>query len=101
MFAVELVTGLQNVKAKQDDANRPLDSDASLVLPAQLVKLRTNVFIWEVLDHFRAHISKFWPVEKINLIKDEHCHLLKVYNLNSILKAAINKQDHQTSFNLG
>jgi hypothetical protein len=42
--------------------NRPLDSDASLVLPAQLVKFHTGVFIYEVLDIFHAHISKFWPV---------------------------------------
>ncbi len=35
---------------------------------------------------FRIRISKFWPVEKINLIKDEHHDLLKVYNSNLILK---------------
>jgi len=71
------------------------------VLPAQLVKLCTNVFIREVLDIFYAHISKFWPVEKIDLIKDEHHHLLKVYNSDLILKVTIDKQDHWTSFNLG
>jgi hypothetical protein len=71
------------------------------VLLAQLVKLRTNVVIREVLDLFCAHISKFWPIEKIDLIKDEHHHLLKVYNSDLILKIAINKQDHWTSFNLG
>jgi hypothetical protein len=59
------------------------------------------MFIREVLDLFPAHISKFWPVEKIDLIEDEHCDLLKVYNSNPILKATIDKQDHQTLFNLG
>jgi hypothetical protein len=54
-----------------------------------------------VLDPFCTHISKFWPVEKIDLIEDEHRDLLKVYNSDPILKVAINKQDHQTSFNLG
>ncbi|CAK9210487.1 unnamed protein product [Sphagnum jensenii] len=34
MFAMELVVGLQDVKAKWDDVNRPLNSDASPVLPA-------------------------------------------------------------------
>jgi len=58
------------------------------------------MFIREVLDPFRVHISKFWPVEKINLIKDEHRDLLKVYNSDPILKAIIDKQDQQTSFNL-
>ncbi len=99
MFAMELVVGLQDVKTEQDNVNRPLDSNASSVLPAQLVKLCTDMFIWEVLDLFRAHISKFWPVEKINLIEDKHRHLLKVYNSDPILKATIDKQDHQTSFN--
>jgi hypothetical protein len=64
------------------------------VLFVLLVKLCTGVFIREVLDPFRTHISKFWLVEKIDLIKDEHCDLLKVYNSNSILKAVIDKQDH-------
>jgi hypothetical protein len=45
MFAMELVASLQDIKAERDDANRPLDSDALLVLLAQLVKLRTDVFI--------------------------------------------------------
>jgi len=36
----------------------------------------------------------------MNLIKDEHHDLLKVYNSDLILKATIDKQDHQTSFNL-
>jgi hypothetical protein len=49
------------------------------------------VFIQEVLDPFHTHISKFWPVEKIDLIEEEHRDLLKVYNLNPILKVAIDK----------
>jgi hypothetical protein len=59
MFVMELVTNLQDVKAKQNDANRPLDSNVPLVLPTQLIKLRTGVFIREVLNPFRTHISKF------------------------------------------
>jgi hypothetical protein len=71
------------------------------VLPAQLVKFRIGMFIQEVLDPFRVHISKFWLVEKIDIIEDEHRDLLKVYNSNSILKTTIDKQDHQISFNPG
>ncbi len=76
MFVMELVDGLQDIKAERDNANRPLNSDALPVLLAQLVKLHTDVFIREVLDPFRAHISKFWLVEKIDLIEDEHRDLL-------------------------
>jgi hypothetical protein len=94
MFAMELVVDLQDVKAKWDDMNRPFNSNVPSVLPAQLVKLRTDVFIQEVLNPFCTHISKFWPIENINLIKDEHCDLLLVYNSNPILKVTIDKQDH-------
>jgi hypothetical protein len=59
MFVMELVISLQDVKVKRDDKNRPFDSNAPPVLHAQLIKLRTGVFIWEVLDPFHAHISKF------------------------------------------
>jgi hypothetical protein len=59
MFAMELIAGLQDVKAERDNANRPLDSNVLLMLLAQLIKLHTNVFIREVLDPFRAYISKF------------------------------------------
>jgi hypothetical protein len=45
MFAMELVANLQDIKAEQDNANRPLDSNAPQMLIAQLVKFRTNVFI--------------------------------------------------------
>jgi hypothetical protein len=45
MFAMELVAGLQDVKADWDNTNRPFNSDAPLVLPAQLVKLHTSMFI--------------------------------------------------------
>jgi hypothetical protein len=101
MFVMELVISLQDIKAKRDDANRPLDLDAPLVLLTQLAKFRTSMFIWEVLDLFHAHISKFWLVEKIDLIDDEHCDLLEVYNSDPILEAAIDKQNHQITFNPG
>jgi hypothetical protein len=64
------------------------------MMHVQLVKLHTGVFIRKVLDPFHVHISKFWLVEKIDLIEDEHRDLLMVYNSNTILKAAIDKQDH-------
>jgi hypothetical protein len=59
MFVMELVVNLQDVKAKQDNTNKPLDSNVPLVLSTQLVKFLTDVFIREVLDPFYIHISKF------------------------------------------
>ncbi len=82
---------MELVVSLQDDANGPLNSDALPMLPAQLVKFHTGMFIREVQDLFRTHISKFWPVEKIYLIEDEHHDLFKVYNSDPILKATIDK----------
>jgi len=59
MFEMELVAGLQDIKVERNNGNRPLDSDAPPMLPAQLIKLCTSVFIREVLDPFHVHISKF------------------------------------------
>ncbi len=99
MFTTELVTNLQDIKAKGDDANRPLDSNVLLMLPIQLIKVYTGMSIQEVLDPFHVHITKFWLVEKIKIIEDKHRDLLKVYNSYLILKTIIDNQDHQTSFN--
>jgi len=46
-----------DVKAERDDNNEPLDRDTLLVLPAQLVSVRTSAFIQNVLDPFRAHAN--------------------------------------------
>jgi hypothetical protein len=56
-YVMALITGLQSVKAERDDNNCALDKDAVLVLFAQLVKLRHGVFLKDVLDPFRQHVS--------------------------------------------
>jgi len=100
MFVMKLVASFQNVKAERDNANRP-----SIQMRRQCCLLSwlssTPACSFERCWTFSVLISqKFWPVEKIDLIEDEHRHLLKVYNSNLILKVTIDKQDHQTSFNL-
>jgi hypothetical protein len=59
MFTMELITGLHDVKFEWDNVNKPLNSYALPMLPTQLVKFCTNMFIRKVLNPFRVHISKF------------------------------------------
>jgi hypothetical protein len=58
-YAMALIAGLQSIKTKRDDDNYALDKDAPPVLLAQLVKLRHGIFLKDVLDPFRQHISSF------------------------------------------
>jgi len=61
-----IVTGLGNICTERDENNEPLEQDASSVMPNQIVKLRHDDFIEQVLDSYRDHFSKFWSEESIN-----------------------------------
>ncbi len=69
------------------------------MLPAQLVKLRHGVFLKDVLDSFREHVSLIWFEESVEQVEAEHCELLQLYNSDTILHNIINKHDHTTTFN--
>jgi hypothetical protein len=62
--------------ANRDDENRALDKDMPPVLPAQMVKLRHGVFLKDVLDPFRQHVSSFWSEESVEQVEAEHRELL-------------------------
>lgn len=97
IYAMMLILGLMRVKAEHDGDDNNLDQDVPPVLPAQLVKLRHNAFIRDVLNPYRDHIAKFWAPENIDQIKEDHCDLLKFYSLDPILRKAINEHDNNTS----
>jgi len=42
-----------------------------------------------VLDPYRNHLSKFWFEESINQIEEGHRYLLKMYNEDAVLHAAL------------
>ncbi len=75
-----LIVGLQSVKVEWDGDNCALDKDVPHVLPAQLVKLCHGVFLKDVLNPFRYHVSSFWFEESVEQVKVEHCELLQLYN---------------------
>jgi hypothetical protein len=64
-YAMALIARLQLVMAKRDGDNHALDKDAPPVLPAQQVKLRHGVFLKDVLNLFRQHVSSFWSEERV------------------------------------
>jgi len=68
-------------------------------MPNQIVKLRHGDFIEQVLDLYRNHLSKFWSEESIDQVEEGHCYLLKMYNEDMVLHAALDKHDVQTTFN--
>jgi len=72
MYAMALIAGLQSVMAERDSANRALDKDALPVLFAQLVKLHHGVFLKDVLDSFRQHVSSFWSEESVEQVEAKH-----------------------------
>ncbi len=46
-----------------------------------------------MLDPYRNHLSKFWFEESINQIEEGHRYLLKMYNEDAVLHAALDKHD--------
>ncbi|CAM6007626.1 unnamed protein product [Sphagnum balticum] len=62
-------------------------------------KLRHGAFIRKVLDLYHEHLAKFWLPQNIDQIEANHCALLKAYNTNNVLRAAIDNHGVVTMFN--
>ncbi|OWZ17346.1 hypothetical protein PHMEG_0008728 [Phytophthora megakarya] len=99
VYAMILVDGLDGVKAERDGANRGLEQNAPPVLPSQLVRLRHGVFLQDVLDPYREHISKHWKIDNIDGIEADHRDLLKAYNAEETQREIIDKYTVATDFN--
>jgi len=97
-YAISLVTGLMGVKAKRDGNNMCLESDASLALPAQLIAIRHDKFVNEVLEPYCDHISAFWSFEDIDQMEADHRNLLNLYASDQILRVAIDWHTIEMSF---
>jgi len=98
-YAMFIVTGLGNIRAKCDENNEPLEQDAPPVMRNQIIKLRHGDFIEQVFDPYRDHLSKFWSEESIDQVEEGHCYLLKMNNEDAVLHVALDKHDVQTTFN--
>jgi len=63
-YTISVIRGLMGVKAERDDANKPLETDAPPVLPAQLVKLRHGVWVRDMLTPHRVHLASTGRMSK-------------------------------------
>jgi hypothetical protein len=97
-YAMMLIVDLNGIKAECNNANE-LDLDMPLVLPSVLVKLRHGVFVRKILNPHREDLTKIWSPQNINQTKANHCTLLKAYNTNNVLRAAIDSHGVVTTFN--
>jgi len=97
-YAISLVIGLMGVKAERDGNNMRLESNASPVLPAQLIAIRHGKFMSEVLEPYRNHISAFWSFKDVNQTEADHRDLLNLYASDQILRFAIDRHTIETSF---
>ncbi|KAI9918951.1 hypothetical protein PsorP6_011917 [Peronosclerospora sorghi] len=89
-------------EAERDERNNA-GSIAPLVLPAQLVKLRTGTFISDVLYKYQAHIGLYWSAEDVEQVEADHrvndVGLVKAYNQEPSTKALIDENTLKTNFN--
>ena len=98
-FAVSIVAEGSQVQAERDGNNNTSKLEAPPVMPAELVKLRTGAFISDVVDPYRQHMMKFWTLDEIDNVEDEHKELLVAYSRKPNVKAAFHKHNEATFFN--
>ena len=99
VFWLEMVNGLQDVRAERDARNESSMQDAPPVYPAQLCRIRASVFNATVLDPRRAQLGKFWSPTEIEEIEIDHRKLCKAYADEDCIKKAIDAHDHTVMFN--
>jgi hypothetical protein len=78
LYVMRVLLGLNNVKAERDSNNDLLYDEAPLVMPAQLVSMRPGTFVKDVVNVFRAQLSRFWDEQMIDKIEDGHRELFRM-----------------------
>ncbi|CAK9207937.1 unnamed protein product [Sphagnum troendelagicum] len=60
IFGISIVVNVSQVQAERDSNNNARELEAPPFMPADHVKIRLAAFIQDVLDPYRAHLSKHW-----------------------------------------
>jgi hypothetical protein len=60
IFGISIVANVLQVQAERDSNNNARELEAPPVMPMDFVKIRLVAFIQDVLDPYRAHLSKHW-----------------------------------------
>jgi hypothetical protein len=58
IFAISILADGLQIQAERDSNNNAREFEAPPVMPAELVKIRTGIFIKEVVDQYRVHLGK-------------------------------------------
>jgi len=80
IFGISIVTNVSQVQVERDSNNNARELEAPPVMPADLVKIRPAAFIQDVLDPYRAHLSKHWSQQQIDDVEKDHRQLRAVYD---------------------
>lgn len=93
LSSLTIIEEVSFVQAKRDANNNPLESEASSVMSADIVKLPTRTFIKKVLDYFCGHINNHWSAEYIDKIEDDHRELVNATKNDGAIKKILNGKE--------
>jgi hypothetical protein len=99
LFALTITVQGSVAQAERDGNNKPLDTEAPPVMPADVCKLPTRTFVKDVLDRFRGHIKKHWSEENIDTIEDDHKELVHAAKNDDTIKNIFEGHDKKVFFN--
>jgi hypothetical protein len=100
-YFMSIINGIEAIEAERDGANQPARVLAPPVLPSSIAKMRTGVFIREVLNPYRDRLDQLWLPAKIEQIEEEHHQLYTAYRDDASFRAKLDKHTHTTGFNAG
>jgi hypothetical protein len=98
-FLLNLVKGLQEVRAERDSKNKASMVESPPVFPAQLCQLRPRVFNSTVLGPRQAQLKKFWSPSEIEKVEIDHRELCTAYKDEVSRKQIIDAHHHKIMFN--
>jgi hypothetical protein len=99
-FAIGLLDGIIKVEAERDPTNNAAIDLAPLVMPMDLVKMRSSTFIFEVIEPRKAQLqATACTDDQINAIENDHRKLLTAYRRENGILSIVDQHDHTMSFN--
>ena len=98
-LVLDVVDGVLEIQAEWNCSNNATD-DLPPTLPHELAKIRGSAF-GEILSVHINQLWQCWTEESIADIERQHNKLVFAYQNESALKLALDKCDHNTSFEAG
>jgi hypothetical protein len=91
IFAISILADGLQIQAERDSNNNTRKSPP--VMLAELVRIRTGIFIKEVVDQYRFHLGKHWCQGRIDIVESDYQDLRVAYAREPNVKAAFDKHD--------